>query len=112
MRAGYRTERENQRHQHRAGRERVGKQRNRDVAAGQPLAHDAGANDRRQQQRRADRLGSDAPRPAHAQQPGAQQLAGFVARMNALMNLPSTCGAIASTSMPCPVRNVRASSML
>ena len=36
--------------------------------------------------------------------------AGFVARMKALMNLPSTCGAIASTSMPLPARNARASS--
>jgi hypothetical protein len=28
-----------------------------------------------------------APRQCHAQQPGAQQLAGFLARMNALINL-------------------------
>lgn len=37
---------------------------------------------------------------------------GLVARINALMNLPSTSGAIASTSMPCPDKNIRASSML
>ena len=40
----------------------------------------------------------------------AQQFAGFVARMKALINLPWTCGAIASTSTPCPLRKVRASS--
>ena len=112
MRAGDRPESENERHQHRAGCERVGEQRDRDVSAGQPFAHDAGADDRGQQKRRADRLSGYAPRPCHAQQPGAQQLAGFVARMKALMNLPSTCGAIASTSTPCPLRKVRASSML
>src|ERR1700722_5615472 len=38
--------------------------------------------------------------------------AGFFARMNALTNLPSTCGAIASTSIPCAVRNCRASATL
>ena len=36
-----------------------------------------------------------------------QRLAcGLVARMNALRNLPSTCGAMASTSRPASVRNV------
>src|SRR6266536_6062382 len=38
--------------------------------------------------------------------------AGFTARMNALMNLPSTAGAMESTSIPFPVRNSRASSTL
>ena len=38
-------------------------------------------------------------------------VADFVARTNALMNLPSTSGAIASTSRPSPERNCRASSM-
>jgi hypothetical protein len=38
--------------------------------------------------------------------------AGFVARTKALMNFPSTCGAMASTSMPFSVRNSRASSTL
>ncbi len=47
----------------------------------------------------------------YEQQPGAQQPAGFVARMKAPMNLPATIGAIASTSTPCPVRNWRASSI-
>src|SRR6476619_2075606 len=37
--------------------------------------------------------------------------AGLLARTNALMNLPSTSGAIASTSMPWPVRKARASSI-
>src|SRR5258706_8820973 len=35
---------------------------------------------------------------------------GFTARMKALRNFPSTCGASASTSIPCPARNTRASS--
>ena len=49
-----------------------------------------------------------------AQQVGPQQdsfCRGFTARTNALMNLPSTCGAIASTSTFWPERNSRASSM-
>src|SRR5271154_1739026 len=46
------------------------------------------------------------------QHPGAQHGAvGFVARMKALRNLPSTCGAISSTAIPASVRNTRASSM-
>jgi hypothetical protein len=46
----------------------------------------------------------------HWQQVGPQQDCGFTARMNALMTFPSTCGAIASTSMSWPQRNSRASS--
>jgi hypothetical protein len=46
----------------------------------------------------------------HWQHVGLQHGFGFTARTNALKNLPSTCGAIASTSMFCPVRNSRASS--
>jgi hypothetical protein len=48
----------------------------------------------------------------HWQQVGLQQGCfgcGFTARTNALMNFPSTCGAIASTSMFWPQRNSRAS---
>lgn len=48
---------------------------------------------------------------AYEQQPGAQPLAGFVARINALINFPSTCGAIMSTSRPWPFRKALASSM-
>src|ERR1043166_1214208 len=49
----------------------------------------------------------------HLQHAGPQQAAcaGFTARTNALMNLPSTDGAIASTSIPLPARNSRASWM-
>src|SRR5277367_4774662 len=117
MRPGDRGEGENERDQHCAGCERVCKQRNGYVSTGKAFAHDAGANDRREQQRCTDRLSGHAPRQCHApgrqkQHPGAQQFAGFVARMKALINLPSTAGAIASTSIPCPVRNVLASSML
>src|SRR5204862_6055831 len=43
------------------------------------------------------------PRDAHPRR-------GFVARTNALMNLPSTCGAIMSASTPLSARNSRASS--
>ena len=42
--------------QHGARRQRVGKECERFVTAGQPLAHDAGADDSRQQQCRAERL--------------------------------------------------------
>src|SRR5581483_7014979 len=35
---------------------------------------------------------------------------GFTPRMKALKTLPSTCGAIFSTSIPCPARNTLASS--
>jgi hypothetical protein len=53
----------------------------------------------------------------HLQQAGAQHastvllLVGFTARTKALMNLPSTCGARASTSTPFPDRNSLASSI-
>ncbi|RBP05232.1 hypothetical protein DFR50_13522 [Roseiarcus fermentans] len=58
--------------------------------------------------------------PHFPQQVGAQQAPtvsavlgpGFFARTNALMNLPSTVGAMASTSTPLPDRNSRASSTL
>src|SRR5262249_43550810 len=46
---------------------------------------------------------------AHEQQLGWQQPLAFVARTKALMNFPSTSFAIASTSIPCAVKNVRAS---
>ena len=48
----------------------------------------------------------------YAQQVGPQHAfgSGFLARMNALATLPSTCGAIRSTSTPTSVRNARASS--
>ena len=57
---------------------------------------------------------------AGVQQVGAQQdaefaafcIAGLRARIKALANLPSTCGAILSTLMPWAVRNCRASSMV
>jgi hypothetical protein len=57
---------------------------------------------------------------AGLQHAGAQQAAsigplcavGFLARIKALANLPSTCGAIASTSMPFAARKCRASSIV
>ncbi len=45
--------------------------------------------------------------PNHSEVP-----AGFCARMKPLKNRPSTSGAMASTSKPCPDRNSRASSTL
>src|SRR5262249_34697824 len=39
-------------------------------------------------------------------------VAGFTARINALINLPSTWAASASTSSPLPLRNSRASSIV
>jgi hypothetical protein len=51
-------------------------------------------------------------REPQLQHVGPQHAFGLTARINALMNFPSTCGVIASTSMPSPVRNCRASSML
>src|SRR3954454_1604295 len=42
-------------------------------------------------------------------QHGLFSAAGFTPRMNALRTFPSTCGAIVSTSIPCPARNTLAS---
>jgi glycosyltransferase involved in cell wall biosynthesis len=53
-------------------------------------------------ERAADGYGALIREAAHA--------AGFRARTKALMNLPSTSGAIASASSPAPARNSRASS--
>src|SRR5438270_4055796 len=50
---------------------------------------------------------------AQLQQLGPQHgifSAGFTPRMKALRTFPSTCGAIFSTSIPCPARNTLASS--
>jgi hypothetical protein len=102
---------EDERNQHRAGRQRIGQKRDCDVSPGQAFAHDARPDNGGQQKCSTDRLRSDAPCLCHAQQSGAQQLAGFVARMKAPMNLPCTSGAIASRSTSCPLKNVRASSM-
>jgi hypothetical protein len=98
------------------GGEGVGEQREGDVAGGQTFGHDAGAHDRAQQEGGREGFGGDAAGQRHEQQPGAQHAGalvppGFTARMNALRNLPSTSGAMASTSMPWPPRKVRASSM-
>src|SRR5947199_69550 len=43
-------------------------------------------------------------------QHGLFSAAGLTPRMNALRTFPSTCGAIVSTSIPCPARNTLASS--
>src|SRR5262245_38905800 len=52
-------------------------------------------------------------RLTHEQHVGPQHefTAGFVARMNELVNMPSTWGASASTSSPLSVKKARASSM-
>ncbi len=51
-----------------------------------------------------------AKKAGYEQQEGPQQADGFVARTKALMNLPSTSGAILSTSSASPLNNCRASS--
>ena len=55
------TERQDQRHQRRSGCERVGEQRDGDIPAGEPLAHDARTHDRHQEQGRPDELCNDRP---------------------------------------------------
>ena len=47
---------------------------------------------------------------ASYEQQQAEVFFGFTARTKALMNLPSMCAAISSTSTPLPLRNSRASS--
>src|SRR2546422_6062842 len=54
---------------------------------------------------------SSATNGRYEQQVGPQQAFGFDARTKALMNFPSTSDAMASTSIPWPLRNARASSM-
>ena len=56
VRARNRPERQDQRDERRARRERVGEQRDRDVPAGEPLAHDPGADDGGEQQGGPDAL--------------------------------------------------------
>src|ERR1700677_200196 len=60
MRARHRTERQNQRDECRARSNRVGEQRNRHVAAGEALAHDARAHHRGYQKTCAEEFGYDA----------------------------------------------------
>jgi hypothetical protein len=61
MRARDGTERENQSDQRRTRGDGIGKEGDGDVAARQPFAHDPGADDRCQQETRADGLGGHAP---------------------------------------------------
>src|SRR5215469_16592893 len=110
MRAGNRAESKDERDEHRTRRQRIREKGDSDVAPTQPLAHDAGTDDGRQQQRRSEQFSGKTSRRRHEQKPGAQQPAGFFARTKALMNLSLTSGATASTSRPWPVRNCRASS--
>ena len=60
MRAGDRAEDGDQHDEDRAGRQRVAEQCQRRIV-GQPVRHDAGADDGRDQQRGAERLGGEAP---------------------------------------------------
>ena len=75
MRARDRTEDQDQHHQDGAGRQRVAEQRERDVSAREPLRHDAGADDGREQEGRAERLGGEASRQRR-HQVGATAFAG------------------------------------
>jgi len=65
MRAGYRTEQADDDVEGGTGSEAVGKQGDGHVAAGQRLAHDAGAGDGEQQQGRAEELRGDLSLHAH-----------------------------------------------
>ena len=56
MCAGDRGQREDQRHQRGSGGDRIGEQRQADIAWAQPFGHDAGADDGHQQKRRADKF--------------------------------------------------------
>jgi hypothetical protein len=56
VRSGYRPERR---------RNRVGKERNRDISAGQPFPHDAGSDDGREKKGRSNSLGGKTPLQVH-----------------------------------------------
>ena len=56
MRAGQRSENQNQDREHRAGGDGVAQERERNISAGQPLRHDSGADHRSEQQSRSKRL--------------------------------------------------------
>ena len=80
MRARYRAEGQDQRDERAARRDRVGEQRQRDVSAGEPLGHDAGADHGGEQQRRADRFGGGAAREGalHQRRLGSRDFADLV----------------------------------
>ncbi len=61
VRARDRTERQDQCDEPSAGRDCVGEESDCDVSTRESLAHDPGTNDGREEQRRSDRLGNDAP---------------------------------------------------
>ena len=77
VRAGHRSEGEDQRDQRGAGCGGVGKQRDGDVARRQTLPHDSGADDRGQEQRRADRFGREPTPEADAIRHSIGSAAGF-----------------------------------
>jgi hypothetical protein len=99
MRAGDRTESENERDEHSAVPS---------VLASNPIATfapasrspDARPNHGGQQKGSPDRLRSNPPCKCHAQHPGKQQLAGFVARIKALIICLSSGKHMASTPIP------------
>ena len=62
MGAGNWAEGQDERDERGGRREGVGEQRDRLVSARQPIRHDAGPDDRRQQHRGADRLGGESTR--------------------------------------------------
>jgi hypothetical protein len=69
MRAGNRPQHGDQHDEDRAGGNGVAEKRDGDIAAGQPLGHDAGADHRCQQKTRADELGGVFARCGHAARP-------------------------------------------
>ena len=72
MRAGLRTEGEDERHQSATGRDRVGQQCETGIPAGKALGHDPGADNRDQQETRRDKLdkGCANDGPAQRRRPG------------------------------------------
>ena len=109
VRARDRPERQDEGDQRGARGERIRQQRDGDVPAGEALAHDAGADHGREQKGRAHRLGNEAAGQVRTIPP-THTGRGLRARTNALMNLPSTTGAMAAASIPSRSRNSRASS--
>ena len=103
-----RAEPQDERDERGARRQGIGEQRHRHVAGGEALAHDPRSDHRREQERRARRLGGEAAAQIRSFGAPAHAGRGLRARTNALMNFPSTD----DTSMPSPAwrRKSRASS--
>src|SRR5260221_6014678 len=83
LRARDRREGEDERDQGAARRQRIGEEGEGEIAAGEPLRHDAGADNGGEQQRRADALGCGAPSDAHIYGDGAARPISSALRLRA-----------------------------